>query len=174
MDVFLSGSISPEAIAVGVSGGPDSMGLLALAGMYCQKKNLRLEAMIVDHGLRPDSYTEAKTTEGVLQAHGVIAHILSFQKIKVSAKNLQFYAREGRYRLMADQCQECGIYHLLIAHTMEDQAETLLHRFLKGSGVQGLGGMQEKVMLPSLAANIWILRPCLTFPKKVLRSFWGG
>ncbi|MFT2526160.1 tRNA lysidine(34) synthetase, partial [Escherichia coli] len=72
--------------------------------------------------------------------------------------------RKARYNLLTEACRRHGIQHLLMAHQREDQAETILMRLAKGSGIQGLGGMAAT----SVKNGLCILRPMLSFPKNRL------
>lgn len=149
-------------VAIAVSGGSDSMALALLAS------NLKLDiiAITVDHGLRPESNSEAKTVGNWLKKHDIQHVILQWDGTKPTS-NIQSEARNARYELMSDFCYKNKIKTLLVAHTMDDQAETVLLRLMRGSGVDGLSGIAEI----SQHNKIKIIRPLLGFSKEELRQY---
>ncbi len=146
-------------IAVAVSGGADSMCLAFLT------KNLNVRALIVDHGLRPESAAEASLTLERLKALSVPAEILTWHHDERPSSNIQAAAREARYELMAAHCRQNGIKTLLTAHHMNDQAETFLLRLNRGSGLAGLAGMVPK---RDLENGLTLVRPFLQHRKEQL------
>lgn len=151
----------PKTIAVAVSGGADSMALALLAAAWAKKKRIAVLPLIVDHHLRPDSTKEARHVAALLRQAGLTPKILTWDaKVKPTA-NKQAAAREARYALLAQACAKAGIRHLLLAHHRDDQAETLLLRALRGSGVDGLAAMQPR----AIRDNLILLRPLLDIPK---------
>lgn len=158
---LLLDSEKPKAIAVAVSGGADSMALALLTADWAKKRRVKLLPLIVDHRLRPDSTKEARHVAGLLRKAGLAPQILSWDaRVKPSA-NRQALAREARYALLMQACAQNGISHLLLAHHRDDQAETLLLRALRGSGVDGLAAMQPRTARDGLI----LLRPLLDIPK---------
>jgi tRNA(Ile)-lysidine synthase len=156
----------PEAIAVAVSGGADSMALALLAADWAKKKHITVVPLIVDHRLRPESTKEARHVAGLLRKSGLTPKILTWKAaVKPTANrqagNIQARARDARYALLAEACAKAGIRHLLLAHHRDDQAETLLLRALRGSGVDGLAAMQAR----SERDGLILLRPLLDLPK---------
>ena len=146
--------------AVAVSGGADSMALLLLAAAWAEKRGIALTAATVDHRLRAASTGEAKQVAAWCAARG-IAHVTLVWRGVKPATNVQAEARTARYRLLGQWCRRHGVAHLLVAHHLEDQAETVLLRLGRGSGVDGLTGMGEV----STAEGVFLLRPLLTMPK---------
>ncbi len=160
----LAEPLAPERrLAVGVSGGPDSMALLCLAEDWCRRSSRSLTALTVDHGLRAESANEAGQVAAWAAARGVPHVILRWEGAKPRA-NLQAAAREARYRLMGDWCRAQGISALLLAHTKDDQAETVLARLARGSGVDGLSAMAPRRVLRGLA----LVRPLLSVQRAQL------
>lgn len=156
----------PAAIAVAVSGGVDSMGLALLLADWCKKQKVKLVALTVDHGLRPEAKKEAATVHKVLSQRGIEHHILT-HKGKKPAAGLMEHARELRYKLLAGWCKENNIKHLAVAHHRDDQAETFLMRLARGSGVDGLGCMAPV----SEQHGLILLRPLLDTPKEELVTY---
>lgn len=157
----------PRAIAIAVSGGADSMALALLTADWAQKnstakKRIAVLPLIVDHQLRPDSTREARHVAGLLRKAGLTPKILTWDAKTKPSANRQALAREARYALLAEACAKQGINHLLLAHHRDDQAETLLLRALRGSGVDGLAAMQPRSFR---GENLILLRPLLDLPK---------
>lgn len=151
----------PRSIAVAVSGGADSMALALLTMDWAKKKRIGVVPLIVDHRLRTDSTREARHVAGLLRAAGLTPKLLTWDAQTKPAANRQALARDARYALLAEACAKNGIRHLLLAHHRDDQAETLLLRALRGSGVDGLAAMQPR----SARETLILLRPLLDLPK---------
>jgi tRNA(Ile)-lysidine synthase len=143
-------------IAVAVSGGADSLALALLAAEWAVARGGEAAALTVDHQLRPTSAAEAAQVAEWLGRHGIPHHILEWQGSK-PASDLQAAARQARHGLLGRFCADAGILHLLLGHHREDQAETLLLRLGRGSGVDGLSAMAAVQPTP------WgqLLRPLL-------------
>lgn len=152
-------------IAVAVSGGPDSIALVLLAARWARRNGGGAAALIVDHGLRPESAAEAKIAAGWLTDRGIAREILRWDGAK-PASGIQEAAREARYRLLAEWCRRHGVLHLLTAHHQEDQVETHLIRRRAGSGVDGLAAMSAVRELPDCR----LVRPLLAVPKARLAA----
>lgn len=163
LEVLLSGK---KKIAVACSGGSDSMALTLLAWDWAKKHKASMVALTVDHGLRKESMEEAKQVGNRLKKRGIPHTILHWEGKKPKS-NLQENAREARYKLLTDYCKAQGIEHLLVAHTLEDQAETFLLRLRRGSGVDGLAAMAKT----TIRDGIQILRPLLATRKSELLAY---
>ncbi|MDD3288581.1 MAG: tRNA lysidine(34) synthetase TilS [Alphaproteobacteria bacterium] len=151
-------------VAVAVSGGPDSMALAFCAKRWAGENNYPAPiALIVDHKLRAESTEEAETVKRRLGEIGVETEILSWTHDPVKSR-VHVKARQARYDLLVEACQKHGASILLIAHQREDQAETILMRMAKGSGLDGLAGIE----LSSERDGVRFLRPLLTVPRERL------
>lgn len=144
MDALLDGNV-PERIGVAVSGGSDSTALMHLAAGWAASRGVSVFAVTVDHGLRTESAAEAAKVRAQAEALGV-AHATIRWSGWDGQGNLQDAARRARRRLLWFWSR--GLDHILLGHTMEDQAETVLRNLARGSGVAGLSGMAERVLLP--------------------------
>jgi tRNA(Ile)-lysidine synthase len=131
-------------LAVAVSGGRDSLALALLARGWAAARQGRVLALVVDHGLRPESGVEARMTLVRLQGIGIAGEILEWTGPK-PVSGLQQGARKARYRLLFEACRRHGILHLLVAHHAGDQAETVAMRAARRSGPDGLAGMAAVV-----------------------------
>ncbi|MBT5413921.1 MAG: tRNA lysidine(34) synthetase TilS, partial [Rhodospirillaceae bacterium] len=150
-------------LAVGVSGGPDSVALTLLADAWSRARGGRILALIVDHGLRSASPAEAALVAGRLAARGIEARILPWRGVR-PASGVQAAARAARHALLEAACREAGIPHLLLAHQREDQAETVFLRRKAGSGPDGLAAMAAVVE----RRHCRLLRPLLAVPRSRL------
>jgi tRNA(Ile)-lysidine synthase len=150
---------------VGVSGGVDSLALLILADRWARNRRGRVTALTVDHRLRAGSSDEAAAVARLCQARG-IAHDILVLPAPAGDANVEAVARERRYEALDEWCGAHGCLHLLTAHHREDQAETLLLRLARGSGVDGLSGMAPVREL----ARCRILRPLLRVTRTRLRA----
>jgi tRNA(Ile)-lysidine synthase len=156
---------SRPVLAVGVSGGRDSLALVLLAGEWAVAQGGHVVGLIVDHGLRAGASAEAEATRELLARHDIPADILQWTGAK-PAHGLQEAARTARYRLLFDGCRERGILHLLVAHHADDQAETVAMRAARGSGPDGLAGMAALVE----RRHARLLRPLLAMPRARLTA----
>jgi tRNA(Ile)-lysidine synthase len=153
------------ALVLAVSGGPDSTALLALAVRWrgSLERGPGLVAVTIDHGLRRESAREAHAVKQLANRLGVRHRTLRWTGAKPET-GLQEAARAARYRLFATAARGAGATHILTAHTQDDQAETVLIRMARGSGVAGLGAMARETPLNGLI----LVRPLLDIPKSRL------
>jgi tRNA(Ile)-lysidine synthase len=153
-------------IAVGVSGGADSMALALLAHGWVQQRGGALLALIVDHRLRQESGAEAAEAAARLAEHGIEARILPLEGLEYGSAMAE-RARQARFSVLVRACTVEGVLHLLLGHHAADQAETVLIRALGGSGPAGLAGIASLTELP----GVRILRPLLSVPPVSLRQY---
>ncbi len=152
-------------IALGVSGGADSMALAVLLADWLGRRGGRLLALTVDHGLRAESGAEAARVAGWMAARRIEHRILPWLEPK-PATGIQTGARHARLRLLADAAASEGILHLALAHHADDQAETHRLRAERSSGAEGLAGM------PAIREMEWgrLIRPLLPVGKDRLMA----
>jgi tRNA(Ile)-lysidine synthase len=129
--------LNPDRIGVAVSGGSDSLALLHAARAW----GVDVEAVTVDHGLRPESADEAAYVGEVCRGLGVTHTVLGWQGWDGKG-NLQDQARQNRYALIAHWAEARRLPSVALGHTMDDQAETLLMRLVREAGVEGLASMR--------------------------------
>ncbi len=167
LGAFFSDLADCRRVILAVSGGPDSTALLLLAGRWraAQRKGPDLIAATVDHGLRPEAMAEAAMVAELAAKLGLPHHILAWTGEK-PATGLQEAARAARYRLLLGLAGEQGADAIATAHTQDDQAETLLMRIVRGSGLSGLAGIKRK----SARDGVALLRPFLDVAKARLTA----
>ncbi len=161
-----SEALAGRGLAVGVSGGPDSMALCFLLSRWLSdqpvSKKISVHALTVDHGLRPESAKEAKQVKAWVKGWpGVVHKILTWEHCGADTR-IQEEARAARYGLMWAELRRLGIGHLFLAHHRDDQAETVLFRLAHGSGLDGLCGMAER---QAFGHDMTLCRPFLDFSK---------
>lgn len=165
-DFFNFLSKCPAAI-LAVSGGPDSTALMVLAARWRRtlKRGPKLTAITIDHGLRPEAAREAAAVHRLARKLGIAHRTVRWTGRKPKT-GVQQAAREARYHLLAQAARKAGARHVFTGHTRDDQAETVLMRLLRGSGLPGLTGMGSQVRLPHQNGDvIWLMRPFLQIPK---------
>jgi len=157
-------SLRDARIGVAVSGGPDSLALLLLAAAA---RPGGVEAATVDHGLRPESTTEAAMVAELCTELDVPHRTLLADWSKPPAANIQAEARAMRYRLLDNWAVHRALAAVATAHHADDQAETLLMRLARGAGVGGLGGTRAR---RSLSEQVDLIRPLLGWRKSELAA----
>jgi len=153
------------ALLLAVSGGPDSIALMWLAVRWRRAltRGPRLIAVTVDHGLRREAAREARDVKRLAKALDLPHRTLRWTGVKPKT-GLPAAARAARSRLLAPAARAGGATHILTAHTRDDQAETLLMRMLRGSGIAGLAAMARE----SERDGVLLARPLLDVPKSQL------
>lgn len=152
-------------LGVGVSGGADSTALAILAHDWARERGGRVHALIVDHGLRPESAGEAERVAAACASRGMSADVLTW-KGEIPVSGVEEAARATRHQLLAKACRKHGLLHLLLAHHGDDQAETADMRQAMGSGPLGLAGMSACVE----RSHYRLLRPLLSISRAQLEA----
>jgi len=166
--------VSEASVAVGVSGGSDSMALAFLMAQWARDNGVALHVLSVDHGLRVTARNEVEHVASTIGAWkeawgGALLehHILTYDG-QWSESAIQEQARYVRYNLMAAFCLELGVSSLCLAHHEDDQGETFLFRLAKGSGLDGLCAMNP---VADYSPDLRLVRPMLDVSKADLVSF---
>ncbi len=154
-------------LAVAVSGGADSLALALLADAWARARGGTIVAIIIDHGLRPESAAEAALTAARLTGRGIPSEIIRLTGL-APGPGLAARAREARFDALIQAADAAGAAHLLLGHHAGDQAETLLMRALAASGPAGLAGMAGWRLAAGGGAAL--LRPLLSVPPARLRA----
>ncbi len=156
---------SSPALILAVSGGPDSTALLYLVARWraALKAGPELIAATVDHGLREEAAREARDVKRLATSLGIAHRTLKWRGAKPKT-GIPAAARAARYELLAQAARKAHASAVVTAHTQDDQAETVLMRLSRGSGISGLGAMARR----SQREGIGLLRPLLDIPKERL------
>ena len=157
-----------RGLLLAVSGGPDSVALMLMAAEWVERSSTPppLSVATVDHGLRKESREEAEAVGGWAAALALPHRILTWTGDKPKSR-IQERAREARYALLFDHAAQIGADHVLTAHHADDQAETILFRLVRGSGIAGLAGMAPSTP----CCGITLERPLLAYPKASLVAY---
>jgi tRNA(Ile)-lysidine synthase len=151
-----------RGLGLAVSGGPDSLALLLLAHAALPGQ---IAVASVDHGLRPEAAGEVALVGEVARARGIPFTALS---VTLAPGNVPARARAARYAALAAWAAETGLGALATAHHADDQAETLLMRLNRGSGLAGLAGVRPRGRIEGSAVPL--LRPLLGWRKAELAA----
>ncbi len=154
------------SVAVGVSGGPDSIALVFLVSKWIKLKQGKLYPLIFDHRIRRNSEEEALKVKEILKNLNINSTILRPRKNNVIKKNMA-QARNNRLEGLINFCIKKNIFHLFLGHHFDDNLETYLIRKINGSNFEGLGSMEEI----SYLKKVQILRPLLNTSKNSLLKF---
>ncbi|MBN2527909.1 MAG: tRNA lysidine(34) synthetase TilS [Deltaproteobacteria bacterium] len=162
-------NVSGERILLAVSGGSDSMAMLHLVRKLCEPDMLRVAC--VDHGFRPEAEKEWQLVRHQCDGLGV-----SSKKLCITEKydesqtgcGLQQWARDRRYALLREEANRFNCRAVLTAHTLDDQAETVMLRLMRGTGLDGLGAMMAK---RDLGEGVFLFRPLLGIERVRLREW---
>ena len=157
------------ALVLAISGGPDSTALMLLMARWrkAHRRGPALIAVTVDHGLRKESRREAIDVARLARKLGIKHRTLRWTGRKPKT-GLPQTARAARYGLLGEAARKAKATHVLTAHTLDDQAETVMIRMMRGSGIAGLKAMQRTSVMPGGEQRdgaILLLRPFLDIPK---------
>ena len=153
-------------IAVGVSGGPDSIVLAFLLSKFAKIKGYTVIALIVNHNLRLESSQEAKEVSDYLTRNKINNKVLSWRR-KKNKKASQEKARNARFEILHNYCKNNNIIHLFLGHHFDDNLETFILRKIAGSDIEGLNSMNSEAIFE----KVRILRPMLNCTKESIIRF---
>ncbi len=148
-------------VAVGVSGGADSLFLTIMMQKWALKTGHKVVALTVNHNLRPEAEAEAQTVSVQMKKYGIEHHILTYDGQWQNSR-IEEQARAVRYRLLQDFCATHDIKYLCLAHHASDQAETFFARLARGSGIDGLSAIRPV----SERGGLTLIRPVLHMAKR--------
>ena len=156
-------SLQKKKYVVAVSGGPDSLALVALTKAYTFCKKTKFYYVLIDHNIRKNSGHEAKKVQNILKKKNLKLRV--FLNKKKIIKNIQAEARNVRYDILKNFCIKNSIKVILTGHNLEDQVETFLIRLSRGSGLKGLSAMKS---LSKINSQVSLFRPLLDTHKQSL------
>lgn len=154
-------------LGIAVSGGPDSLALLLLAAAAFPGQ---IAVGTVDHGLRPEAAGEAEFVARLCAAMAV-PHATLTVTVAKGREGVQGEARRARYAALAEWAGVSGFAFVATAHHADDQAETLLMRLMRGSGLAGLSGVRAA---RPLGSGVSLIRPLLTWRREELAAIVAG
>jgi tRNA(Ile)-lysidine synthase len=156
-------------VLVALSGGPDSLALAAATAFEAPRAGLRAGAVIVDHGLQEGSATVADAAATAARTLGLDPVLV--RRVQVTTGGgPEDAARNARYRALDDALRDTGARHLLLGHTLDDQAETVLLGLARGSGAASLRGMSRRTPARSMP-DAEYLRPLLDIRRATTVAF---
>ena len=148
-------------VLVACSGGRDSMALAAVSHIVCTSMGVRCGVVIVDHGLQEGSEQVAGEAANHCRALGLGPVIVRNATVQARGEGLEAAARQARYNELCAAARESGAIAVLLAHTMDDQAETVLIGLLRSRGVDALAGMPQVFT----RSGVTFARPLLTLTR---------
>jgi tRNA(Ile)-lysidine synthase len=160
----------PLPLGVAVSGGPDSVALLGALVTLAREQHLSLTVLHVNHGLRQEVDEEQRLVEtlcGRWRLPCLVETLIPPAKLSAKLSGIEVWARAERYRFFQTTCETLGLPAVALAHTLDDQAETVLFRLLRGSARRGLAGMPPVRAL----GQAWILRPLLDCTRQEVMEY---
>ena len=159
-------------LVVAVSGGMDSLVLLHVLHALQSELDCTLHVATFNHGLRADSTQDVRHVQQFADARGLPVSA-GHSDSQAPSANQEAWAREQRYRFLAQVAREQGATHIATAHHADDQAETVLLHLLRGSGTQGLTGMSHKSALPYAAPtdHLTLIRPLLHVARQDIDAY---
>lgn len=165
----LAGLAADTAVGVAVSGGPDSFALAVLAAEVAGRAGLALHVLHIHHGLQTAADTWEIQVRQLAQRLNLPVAVARVQ-VSVADGGMEAAARAARYRGLASLAAEHGIGQILLGHHLDDQAETVLLRLLRGAGPTGMGAMAVRSEREGI---VW-LRPWLGFERRLLAAVAEG
>ena len=161
-------SLKLRSCGIAVSGGSDSMALLHMLTDWVSDNKPEIIVASIDHGLRSESKSEVEFVKKICEIKKIKHFSLApSEKLSDSRGNIQDNARSVRYQLLRNWAISKDLQCVFLGHTLDDQEENLLIRFLRGSGVDGLVSMEDMVIRNEI---LWI-RPLLRIRKEELRNY---
>jgi len=161
----------PEGVLVAVSGGADSVALLRGLAAIAEGTSAQLCVAHLNHGLRgAEGEADAEFVQGLSEELALPAVIgdADVRHEQRGGEGMEAAARRVRYRFLRDEAERRGLRYVAVGHTADDQAETVLHRLLRGTGVRGLAGMPR---VRTLSPAVSLIRPLLGCRREELRDY---
>lgn len=156
-----------DTVLVGLSGGPDSVALLSLFREVSREYRLSLRAAHLDHGLRTGSAADARFVRALCRESG-IPLVLGRARIRRGRKgSLEEAARTARFAFLMRSASRLKADSIALGHNLDDQAETVLMRILRGTGLSGLAAIMPKRTI----AGHTLIRPLLSVKRAQIEAY---
>ena len=149
------------AVLVACSGGADSLALLAATVFETRRRDLRVVGAVVDHGLQDGSAEHTTRVVGQMATLGVDETVSARVQVDAGGLGPEAGAREARYDVLDQMARHFGAGQVLLGHTLDDQAETVLLGLARGSGGRSIAGMRPAFQRAEDADAPWFRRPLL-------------
>jgi len=165
-----------ESLLLAVSGGPDSVAMLSLFSELNRKPNfsLQLSVLHVNHHLRgADSDADADFVQKLCRSLRIPCTVESVdvaERAKAEKISIEQAGRLCRFELFERICLKTGIKAVALAHHADDNAETILHRIIRGAGLRGLAGIRPRRQLYE-GGDVYVIRPLLTFRRAEILKY---
>ncbi len=163
--------LSGQRILVAVSGGADSVALLRGLVQLTKCLSLQCQAAHINHGLRgADSDADAAWVAALAKRLGIECHVRSadLHARLADGQSVEEAARNARYELLAEIATTENCSTIAVAHTADDQTETVLHHLIRGTGLTGLSGMPKS---RPLTESVRLYRPLLTIRRRQIEDW---
>ncbi|MFH1442145.1 MAG: tRNA lysidine(34) synthetase TilS [Candidatus Omnitrophota bacterium] len=161
--------ISPgDRVLAGVSGGPDSMALLCILHKLSKELGFSIYAAHLDHMLRKDSAKDRGFVEDFCRRVGIVFYSTQINVQELSQKgSLEEIARNARFGFFFNLAKKIKAKKIALGHNLDDQAETVLMRIIRGAGLYGLSAILPKRQI----AGFYIIRPLIEIKRKEIEAF---
>ncbi len=166
-----------DCVVAAVSGGADSTCLLLILMELKNKIGFDFSVLHVEHGIRgEESRQDASFVEGLCEEHGIRfflkeVNVPSARKIHISEEETARNLRRAAYAEAAGELYPGKEVKVALAHNADDQAETVLMHLIRGTGIKGLGGMEEQKRMQSDGSGLMIIRPLLGIERREIESY---
>jgi tRNA(Ile)-lysidine synthase len=158
-----------DRVVLGVSGGPDSLTMLYALHSLAKEYNLTLHVVHVNHKLRKNSGLDAEFVKRICVSLGIPATIKKVDIRRLAVKgSVEEIAREQRMRLLFEVGRKIKAHTIALGHNLDDQAETVLMRLLRGSGLHGLSGILPKRLMDN---GYTLIRPLIEIRRKDIETY---
>lgn len=159
-----------DRVLLGISGGPDSVALLHF--LFRLKKRLKFSLFLghLNHGLRKEAGEDAGFVKELAKSFSLPLTVGKRDLSKVRKPSLEEKARDARYQFFAQVAKKYRVNKIALGHNLDDQAETILLRIIRGSGLLGLGGIKFKRSLKD-NSEVQIIRPLLSVSRKEILDY---
>ncbi len=171
---FLAAHKPPESVAVAFSGGPDSTALLDLFACSMAGFGFSVTACHLDHGIRKESASDREHCRALASKQGIpfISERIDVPAMSAAERTgIEEAARKARYAFLEKAALDTGSGWVALGHNADDQAETVLMRIIRGSGLRGLGGMKEARPISAANPGILAVRPILRASRSRILSY---